>query len=77
VIDHIKPNDSLLSIALAVQGRGYNAQKFMDAMRNQKNQDKLNTRQSREYEIPVNIAPSLGDKYLFAISGLDKLVELQ
>lgn len=70
IIDKIKPSDSLFSIGLGLESKGFDAQKFRDEIKRLNDKkDKLNRRQARELERPVPL-PNLGDYWFFANSGL-------
>ncbi len=74
----IKSNDSPLAIALHLKEKGLDPRIFLNQFRKNYDQGKIpqmTERQARELEKQGNFSPSLGDLYLFAISGLDKVLE--
>lgn len=75
VSSHLSDSDSLNSIALTAQGRGYNAQKIIDSVQENWNSGKvrLNKRQQRELETRGSFRPTLRDISYFAGNGLNPL----
>lgn len=76
---HLKPTDSLLSIALSLKGKGFNPTIFMDEIRKDYKEGKisLNDRQVQEFQKAANFSPSLADNFLYAWSGLDPIMEIK
>ncbi len=74
---NLTKEDSLLSIALALHGKGYDEGAFLDKISDDYKSGKLSLSQpqGKELENRTKVNPSFGDLFLFAFSGLDKLVE--
>lgn len=71
--------DSILSIALALKGRGYDGTEFinqLDALEKSK-QIELNDRQKDELSKDRRLKPNLSDIHIFSKSGLDPLIEVK
>lgn len=71
--------DSILSIALALKGRGYDGTEFVQQIRNLEKEGaiELNERQKDELSKDTRLKPNLTDLFLFAKTGLDPLMEVK
>lgn len=71
----INNQDSILSIALSLKGRGYDPEAFVAEIGNlsRNGQLELNDRQKDELTKDARLRPNLMDAYLFAKMGLDPL----
>lgn len=74
ILPMIGDNDSLLSVAQALNSKGYNGETFLNYAK--KNPSlRLNEYQRQELQQPSSNYPSLGDLFLFTLTGQDQIVE--
>jgi len=71
----IKDTDSLLAIGLQLQNKNYDPQSFMSEIKklNETKKISLSDMQLDEFEKGVNFAPTMGDYYLYAFTGIEPL----
>ena len=77
IASHLKPNDSLLAIALELHNKGYNEIGFIDEINRLRKAGKisLSEPQINELKKTPQVRPSMNDYYYFTMSGLEKLLE--
>lgn len=76
IAKRLKNSDSLFSIALELNQKGYDGEKFLSAMRklSQEGKVSLTNEQDRVFSKNINLKPNLEDILIFANGGLDPLL---
>lgn len=70
VLENIKPEDSVLSIALDLKNKGIAPEKFIETLlKKDPNGEKMTSRQFRELQNPGSFEPTLSDIFYFTLKG--------